>query len=130
MLAIARRVHLATAWLFAAGVLVQGYLAGTAIAELGGSGNFGLHVSVGYTVMGVLAICVPIFALLGRLPRAQVGLSLILLILYVVQTSLPYARASSPEIAALHPAVAMVLLGLAVAIAVRARRHLAQDAAG
>jgi Family of unknown function (DUF6220) len=113
MLAIARRVHLATAWLFAAGVLVQGYLAGTAIAELGGSGNFGLHVSVGYTVMGVLAICVPIFALLGRLPRSQVGLSLILLILYVVQTSLPYARASSPEIAALHPAVAMVLLGLA-----------------
>jgi hypothetical protein len=122
MLAIARRVHLATAWLFAAGVLVQGYLAGTAIAELGGSGNFGLHVQVGYTVMAVLAIGVPIFALLGRLPRAQVGLSLVLLILYVVQTSLPYARASSPGIAALHPALAMVLLGVAVAIAVRAGR--------
>lgn len=129
MLAITRRVHLAAAGLFGAGVLVLGYLAGTAIVELGGSGDFGLHVSLGYTLMGVLAICVPVFALLGRFPRGHVGLSLILLILYVVQTSLPYARASSPAIAALHPAVAMVLLGLAVTITIRARRGMAVDAA-
>lgn len=118
MLAITRRVHLAAAGLFGAGVLVLGYLAGTAIVELGGSGDFGLHVSLGYTLMGVLAICVPVFALLGRFPRG-----------HVVQTSLPYARASSPAIAALHPAVAMVLLGLAVAITIRAWRGMAVDAA-
>jgi hypothetical protein len=73
--------------------------------------------------MGLLALGVLVFALLGRFPRGQVGLSALLLVLYVVQTSLPYARSSSPAIAAFHPANAMVLLVLAIVIAVRARRH-------
>ena len=123
MVAIARWAHLTTAWLFVAGVLVQAYLAGAALGELGGSGNYSLHIAVGYTLMGALAIGVLVFALLGRMPRGQVGLSVLLLILYVVETSLPYARASTPEIAALHPAVAMVLLALAIVVALRARRH-------
>jgi uncharacterized protein DUF6220 len=123
MLSIARWIHLAAAWLFVAGVLVQGYLAGAAMAQLGGSGDFSQHIAVGYTVMGILALVVPVFAIIGRLPRFHVGLSAVLLILYVVQTSLPYARASSPAIAALHPVNAMVLLVLAVVVAIRARRH-------
>lgn len=129
MLVIARWAHLATAWLFVAGVLVQGYLAGAALGELGGSGNYGLHIAVGYTVMGILALSLLVFALLGRLPRGHVGLSALLPILYVVQTSLPYARASSPAIAALHPASAMVLLVLGIVIAARARRHTVVEAA-
>jgi uncharacterized protein DUF6220 len=122
MLSIARWIHLAAAWLFFAGVLAQGYLAGAAMAQLGGSGDFSQHIAVGY-VMGILALVVLVFAIIGRLPRVQVGLSAVLLILYVVQTSLPYARASSPAIAALHPVNAMVLLVLAVVVAIRARRH-------
>ena len=123
MLSIARWIHLAAAWLFVAGVLVQGYLAGAAMTQLGGSGDFSQHIAVGYTVMGILALVVLVFAIIGRLPRVHVGLSALLLILYVVQTSLPYARSSSPAIAALHPVNAMVLLGLAIAVAIRARRH-------
>ena len=129
MRTIARLAHLATAWLFVAGVLLQGYLAGTALAELGGSGDFAQHVSIGYTLMAVLAIGVLAFALLGRLPWAQLGLSVLLLILYVVQTSLPYARADAPALAALHPATAMILLVVAVVIAVRARRYMVVEAA-
>jgi hypothetical protein len=129
MRSLARLAHLATAWLFVAGVLLQGYLAGAALAELGGSGDFSQHVSVGYTLMAVLAIGVLAFALLGRLPWAQLGLSVLLLILYVVQTSLPYARAEAPALAALHPAVAMILLVVAAVIALRARRYTVVEAA-
>jgi uncharacterized membrane protein YhaH (DUF805 family) len=122
MIGLARLAHLVVAWLFAAGVLVQGYLAGSALSQLGGSGDFGTHIEVGYTVMGLLALAVPILALLGRYPRAHLGWSGLLLLLYIVQISLPNARSGTPAIAALHPANAMILFVLAVVIAVNARR--------
>jgi len=119
---IARLAHLAAAWLFAAGVLVQGYLAGAAMGQLGGSGDFSAHITIGYSLMGILALAVPILAIVGRFPRSQVGWSGLLLLLYIVQTSLPYARADTPAIAALHPVNAMILFVLALVVAVRARR--------
>jgi hypothetical protein len=129
MTEIARLAHVAAAWLFAAGVLVQGYLAGAAMGQLGGDGDFGAHIAIGYSLMGILALAVPVLAVVGRFPRSQVGWSALLLLLYIVQTSLPYARASTPAIAALHPATAMILLVLAVAVAVRARRLMGATAA-
>jgi hypothetical protein len=117
-----RRIHIWAAWLFAGGVLLQGYLAGQAFTELGGTGDFEAHVAIGYSVMGVLALVVLVGAIIGRLPRGHVGLSLLLFVLYIVQTSLPGARSSAPALAALHPANAMLLLVLAVVIAGRARR--------
>ncbi|MGH2476893.1 MAG: DUF6220 domain-containing protein [Candidatus Limnocylindrales bacterium] len=126
---IAGQAHVAAAWLFAVGVLLQGYLAGSAMGQLGGSGDFSAHIGVGYSLMGILALAVPILALLGRLPRAQVGWSAVLLVLYVVQTSLPFARADIPAIAALHPVNAMLLLVLAVVLAVRGRRLMTANAA-
>ena len=128
MIRIARWAHLVAAWLFAAGILLQGYLAGAALPQLNGSGNFETHISVGYTI-GILVLVVLVAALLGRLPRAQIGWSALLLVLYVVQTSLPYLRADSPAIAALHPLNAMVLLVLAVVVAVRARSFTSEAAA-
>ena len=122
MIALARLAHLVVAWLFAAGVLVQGYLAGSALSQLGGSGDFGTHIEVGYTAMGLLALAVPILALLGRYPRAHLGWSGLLLVLYIVQISLPTARGGTPAVAALHPANAMILFVLAVVIGVNARR--------
>ena len=124
MIAIARWAHLVSAWLFAAGVLLQGYLAGAALAQLGGNGDFEMHVGIGYSLMGLLALAVLLFALLGRMPRAHVGWSGLLFILYIVQTALPLLRSSSPAIAALHPANAMVMLVLAVVVAVTARRQI------
>ena len=124
-----RWVHAAAAWLFALGVLVQGYLAGQALPELGGGGDFEAHRTVGFTVMGILALVVLVAALVGRLPRRQVGLSVVLVVLYVVQTSLPGLAGSSPALAALHPANAMVLLGVAIAIGLLARRSVADAGA-
>lgn len=127
MMTWSRWIHVGAAWLFAAGVLVQGYLAGQALTQLGGSGDFEAHRSIGFTVMGILALVVLVAALIGRLPRAHVGLSVLLFVLYMVQASLPGMAGSSPALAALHPANAMVLLGLAVTIGIRARRIAAAD---
>lgn len=129
MIAIARWAHLVTAWLLAAGVLLQGYLAGVALAQLGGNGDFATHVGLGYSVMGILALAVPVFAIVGRMPRAHVGWSGLLLLLYIVQTVLPLFRSSSPAIAALHPANAMVMFVLAVVVAVSARRQMGSTTA-
>lgn len=121
MQSIARVIHVWAAWLAAAGVLLQGYLAGAALAELGGSGDFSSHIDAGYSLMGLLVLAVLVTALLGRYPRAHVGWAALLVLLYVVQTSLPFARTDAPAIAALHPLNAMLMFVLAVAIAVRAR---------
>ena len=125
----ARWIHTGAAWAFAAGVLLQGYLAGQALAQLGGNGNFATHRDVGYTVLGILALAVLVAALVGRMPRRHVGWTVLLVILYVVQTSLPYARTDSPAIAALHPANAMLLLILAIFIGIRARAITMADRA-
>ena len=117
-----RWIHLVAAWLFVGGVVLQAFLAGQGITQLGGTGNFEAHISFGYTAMGLLALAVLVAGLVGRVPRRQVGLSVGLLVLYIVQTSLPYAKASTPVIAALHPANAMLLFALGIYIAVRARR--------
>jgi len=124
MTAMARWAHLVAAWLFAVGVLLQAYLAGSALSQLGGSGDFGTHLELGYTLMGILAIAVLLLALVGRFPRAQVGWSALLFVLYIVQTTLPSARESTPAVAALHPVNAMVMLVLAVIVAVSARRQI------
>src|SRR5947209_7078515 len=125
----ARWAHVGLAWLFVAGVVLQAYLAGVALAQLGGSGDFSTHVSLGYSLMGLLALGVLVTALIGRVPRRQVGLSVALFILYIVQTSLPEARSSAPLIAALHPANAMLLLVLGGVIGWRGRRIAAEASA-
>jgi hypothetical protein len=119
----ARRLHPWLAGLFALGVLVQAYLAGAALPQLGGSGNFDTHAFVGYELMGILALLILIAAGLGRADRAQVWGSVALFVDYVVQTSLPGARDSSPVVAALHPVNAIVLFGLAAWLFVRGVRR-------
>ena len=76
---------------------------------------------VGYTI-GIVALAVLLLPLAGRFPRGQIGGRGFCVLLYIVQTSLPFLRSSTPSIAALHPANAMVMLVLAVVVAVRGRR--------
>jgi hypothetical protein len=117
---IGRRLHAGLAWLFVAAVLVQVFLAGLGIfsAEVG----FGWHVEFGYTVIGLVTLGVLLSAIAGALPRREMGLSLLLLVLYVVQTALPQARASLPAVAALHPVNAVLLFTLGGIIARRSTR--------
>ena len=109
----ARRVHPWLVGLFALGVLLQAFLAGAALPQLGGSGSFATHLEVGYTAMGILALLVLIAAGLGRADRQQIWGSVALFVLYVVQTLLPTFKGSTPFLAALHPLNALVLFALA-----------------
>jgi hypothetical protein len=115
-----RWLHAAAAWVFVAAIIVQVFLAGAAMANLGGSGDFGAHIEFGYFAVGLLALVVLITSLVARMGRRQMGISAALLILYIVQTVLPSFRTTSPAIAALHPVNALLLFGLAVFVARRA----------
>jgi hypothetical protein len=117
-----RWLHAGVAWLFVLTILVQVFLAGAAIANLGGSGDFSMHSGFGFAVVGLASLALLLTALIAGEGRGQVGLSFGLLVLYIVQTSLPSFRSTTPALAALHPVNALLLFGLAVVVARRALR--------
>lgn len=110
---VLERLHAAVAALFVVAIVVQVFLAGAALANLGGSGNFATHIDFGYTWIGLAALALLITALVARQPRREVGITVALIVLYVVQTVLPGFRSSTPWVAALHPVNALFLFGLA-----------------
>lgn len=116
------RVHVAAAVLFVAAIVFQVFLAGAAIANLGGSGNFGTHIEFGYTGIGIAALILIITAFVARRPRNEIGITFLLLVLYIVQTILPAFKASVPWVAALHPVNALLLFGVGAWYARRAWR--------
>lgn len=124
-----RWVHALAAIVFVAAILYQVFLAGAALIQLGGNGDFRTHADFGYLWVGLAALAVLVTAFLARVGRRRIGISALLLVLYVVQTSLPYAKDDIPAIAALHPVNAMVLFALAAWFAWTAWRARAQSTA-
>jgi Family of unknown function (DUF6220) len=118
-----RRIHAGLAWLFVAAVLVQVFLAGLGIFDK--TFGFDAHIEFGYTAIGLIALAVLLAAIFARLPGREIGWSLLLLVLYVVQTILPSLRSDAPFLAALHPVNAIVLFALAGIIAWRSTRAAA-----
>lgn len=108
------RVHALATILFLAAIVVQVVLAGVALAQLGGSGNFATHIDFGYYIVGITSLAVLVTALIARLPRREIGISAGLFVLYIVQTMLPTFKGSVPFIAALHPLNAAILFTLAL----------------
>ena len=117
-----KRVHGGAAWLFVGAIIVQVFLIGSAIPQLGGSNDFSAHRDFGYSIVGLAALAVVVTALVARAGRQAIGISLGLMALYIVQTILPNLKGSIPVLAALHPVNAMILFGLAVWYARRAWR--------
>jgi hypothetical protein len=120
MRSLLRELHALAAWLFVGTIVVQVFLAGAAIANLGGAGDFASHIDFGYSAVGLAALANLLTAAAARLPRVDVGVAFGLLVLYIVQTALPQFRASIPWVAALHPLNAMILFGLGIWYARRA----------
>jgi hypothetical protein len=120
------RVHALAAIVYVAAIVVQVFLAGAAIANLGGSGNFTTHDEFGYTWLGIASLVLVVTALAARRPRRDVGIALGILVLYVIQTLLPTFRTSTPALAALHPVNALLLFALAAWYA----RRISQVAMG
>jgi uncharacterized membrane protein YhaH (DUF805 family) len=107
------RLHAAAAALFVVAILVQVFFAGAAITNLGGNGNFGTHIEFGYTWIGLAVLLLVVTAVIARRPRRDIGITLAILVLYVIQTLLPGFKSSAPAIAALHPVNALLLFGAA-----------------
>ena len=108
-----RQVHAWVAWAFVASIVAQVFLAGLAIPQLGGDGNFVNHQSLGYAI-GFIALALVLTAIAARAGRTRILQSLGLLGLYVIQTILPNLDPDLSLAAALHPLNAMVLFVLGI----------------
>jgi uncharacterized protein DUF6220 len=100
------------AWLAMAGFVVQFYLIGVALF---GVTTVEMHRRLGY-LLAIPVVLILILALAGRLGGRPIGLSALLLVLFVVQALLPSLRTSVPWLAALHPLNALALMGVTAAI--------------
>lgn len=115
--------HLVAVWAFVALVIVQVFLAGLGL--FAGAENFRTHVEFGYSAVWAVVLLLPVLAWLGRVPRRELWLSVLLLALYIPQCLLPpLARAGGPAIiAALHPVNALLMFALGVRLGVHAWRE-------
>lgn len=116
--------HLGLALLVVAGVFAQVYLIG---AYLFGAGSEALdtHRTVGFTVHG-FEVLILLTALVAWLPRADLGLSLLMAVGGTVQLALASAEKWT---GALHPLGALFVLILAAVLVrrdLRHRRHVAE----
>lgn len=113
-----RWVHMLLALAVVAGVFVQVYLIG---AYIFGAGQSALdaHKSAGWTVHG-FELLVFVAALVAWLPWADLGLSLLLAVIGTVQVAL---AAEHRWVGGLHPVLALVVVGLATTLVVRALRQ-------
>jgi Family of unknown function (DUF6220) len=100
----------ALAMLWAIAVVVQVFLAGLGIF---GATSYDAHTSFGGILHGITALLV-ILAIAGPRTGRDIGMAVALLVLVTVQIALVGARDSAPGLAALHPVLALVAMGLAV----------------
>jgi asparagine N-glycosylation enzyme membrane subunit Stt3 len=114
----AGRVHLALALAIVLGVFVQVYLIGAYVFGAG-EGALDAHRTAGFTVHA-LELALLVAALVARLPRRDLGLSLVLAVIGTVQIALAGAHGWT---GGLHPLFALVVLTLAAALA-RRRLHV------
>jgi len=104
-------VHLALAALVFAGVFVQVYLIGAYIFGAGADA-LDAHRSVGFTVHA-FEVLILLVALVAWLPRADLGLSLLIAVVGTVQLALASAEKWA---GALHPLGALFVLVLATVL--------------
>jgi mercuric ion transport protein len=107
---VARGIHLAAIWLFAACSIVQVFLAGLGVFV--SPDRFALHRDFGYA-FGWLLLVVIVAAIAGRLGRRQIGYAVGLMVLFTLQSVFVAVRASAPEIAALHPVNGFLIVAVA-----------------
>ena len=115
----------ALAWLFAAAVVVQVFLAGLSLFD--SAAHWSDHRAFG-SAIGFAPTAIVLLAALGRLPVRLIGLALLLFFLYGLQYA--FVHADSGYVAALHPVNALVLLWLSVLLARRAGSLAAAPARG
>ena len=111
------------AWLALALGVLQFFLAGLGIF---GASSFSAHEGVGY-LFHTIAVIVFLLALAGPRTGRDIGMGFLFAVLATVQIYLPELRGDAPELAAVHPLLALFLLGLAAHIG---RRYIGGAAGG
>jgi hypothetical protein len=101
------------AWLFAACIVVQVFLAGMGVFD--GPERFETHRDFGY-LFGWLTLVMLIIAAVGRLGRVLIGLAALSLLQFFLQSVFILFREDLPAVAALHPVNGMLLLVVAIVI--------------
>jgi len=104
----------AVAWLFLACVVVQFFLAGLGV--FAGAENFEVHRQFGY-LFSWLAVIMIVLAAVGRLGRRWIGLSVLLFVLFIMQSVFVVLRDSLPAVAALHVVNAVAIFWIAQHVA-------------
>ncbi|HUQ43676.1 MAG TPA: DUF6220 domain-containing protein [Candidatus Limnocylindria bacterium] len=106
-----RQAHAAVAWLLVGSIVVQVWLAGSAIPQLGGNGSFATHRDFGYLI-GLITLVLFVTSLPTGLGRRRILQSLGIFGLYIVQSSLPYMDPELSAVAALHPVNAVLMFAV------------------
>jgi len=113
-----RWVHLGLALAVVGGVFVQVYLIGAYIFGAG-QGTLDAHKTAGWTVHG-FELLVLVAALVAWLPWVDLVLSLLLAAIGTAQVSL---ASEQRWVGGLHPALALVVVGVAAMLVLRALRR-------
>ena len=103
--------------------MLQFFLAGLGIF---GASSFSAHETVGY-LFHTIAVLVFVLAVAGPRTGQAIGMGALFAVLATVQVYLPELRGDAPELAAVHPLLALFLLGLAAHIG---RRYIGGEADG
>jgi heme A synthase len=120
---LARLGFVTGSWLFVTCLVIQVFLVGLDVfARIGGS----VHRDFAY-VYGWLAPILVLLAEAARVPRRTRSLTVVLLVLFAVQTVLPSLRDQVPILAALHPVNALAIFGLAIVVARQATGLIRPD---
>jgi hypothetical protein len=129
-MSLARQALPVISGIFAAGVVIQIFLAGLGVFD--DPRSFLTHRDFGYLI-GMLTLVTLVVALLGRQSRGVVGLSALLLVLFAFQSVFIAVRSSMPSIAAFHPLNGFLILLVALVVTRAAwvtRSAPQRDAAG
>ena len=116
---IAGTIHLAAAWLFVIGLLVQVFLAGMGLFD--DAGAFATHGVFGH-LLEIFPVILAVTAYVAGYGRWRALAGVGLLALLFVQTILVLQRGSSDILAALHPVNGFLVMLAAVWVAVDSTR--------
>jgi hypothetical protein len=107
---VARTAYPIVAGLFVACAIIQVFLAGLGVFD--NPSSFITHRNFGY-MFGWLTLVLLVIALVGRMPRRFVGLAVLLLVLFSLQSVFVALREDMPAVAALHPLNGFFVLAVA-----------------
>jgi heme A synthase len=106
---IARTAYPVVAGLFVACAIIQVFLAGLGVFD--DPSSFITHRNFGY-MFGWLTLVLLVVALVRRMSRRFVGLAVLLLVLFALQSVFIAVRADMPAVAALHPLNGFLILAV------------------